>query len=192
MKYRGEISMRLAIMMVLILLLSACNLNSSETSSEDEVVNPIIYYVFADAGDVTEGSISLAGIILSPVAANINLGADTAANLRQALQLVITDEGNLWTSEDIEVADITFSAGHAVIALNGQVSGTGGLVMSAAANQFLLTIFANPAVETAVVILNNESIANLGISHSSQAKPADYRYSREEMQDFISSNAAQG
>ena len=184
--------MRLGIVAILILFLSACNLNSSENSPENEAGNPIIYYVFADEGDITEGSINLAGIILSPVAANVNLGADTAANLRQALQLVINDEGNLWTSENIEVADITFNAGHAVIALNGQISGAGGSVLSATANQFLLTIFANPDVNTAVVILNNETIANLGISHSSQAKPAEYRYSREEMQEFIANYAAQG
>jgi hypothetical protein len=191
MKYRGEISMRLAIMMVLMLLLSACNLNNSQTSSEDSAGNPIIYYVFANEGAVSDGSISLAGIILSPVEANENLGADTAENLRQALELMINEDSNLWTSSGVEIVDISFNSGHAVIGLAGDISGTGGAVLSAASNQFLLTIFANPAVETAVVILNGETIANLGISHSSQAKPADYRYSREEIQDFIASNAAQ-
>jgi hypothetical protein len=182
--------MRLLIMGMLMMALSACNLGN-EASSENALETPLVYYAFFNETELPEGSIDLAGIILSPVEADTAPSSDVAENLRQSLELSINDSRNLWTSSNIEITSVTFEAGHASVALNGDIFGTGGLVLSAASSQLLLTVFANPDVETTIFTLNGETIQNLGISHSSQAKPADYLYTREEIQTFIVNNATQ-
>jgi hypothetical protein len=51
--------------------------------------------------------------------------------------------------------------------------------------QILLTVFANPAVQSAAVSLNEDTIGNLGISDSRDAKPADYVFTRAEIESYI-------
>ena len=50
--------------------------------------------------------------------------------------------------------------------------------------QILMTVFAETSVQTAAVTLNGECIGNLGISHDSEARPADYAYTRTEIEAF--------
>ena len=90
--------------------------------------------------------------------------SDTAADLRTALELVLQDERNGWISSDLEIVDVTFRNGHADIVLQGEYSGESDEVLSAARMQILLTVFANPAVQSAAVTLNGATIGNLGLS----------------------------
>ena len=53
----------------------------------------------------------------------------------------------------------------------------------------LLTVFANPAVQTAAVSLNEDTIANLGISDSRDAKPANYVFTRAEIETYLKEHA---
>jgi hypothetical protein len=46
-------------------------------------------------------------------------------------------------------------------------------------------VFANPAVQTAAVTLSGDTLANLGLSSSEDAKPADYVYTRVEMETYL-------
>ncbi len=50
--------------------------------------------------------------------------------------------------------------------------------------QILMTVFADASVHTATVTLNGECIGNLGISHESEAMPANYAYTRAEIEAF--------
>jgi len=52
-----------------------------------------------------------------------------------------------------------------------------------------MTVFANTSVETAAVTLNGDTIANMGVSSSMNAKPADYVFTRAEMETFMGENA---
>jgi hypothetical protein len=111
--------------------------------------------------------------------------SDTAADLRTALEFILQDERNEWVSSNLEIVDVTFRDGHAVMVLQGEYSGESDEALSAASIQILLTVFANPAVQTAVVTLNGDTIGNLGISSSTNARPADYVYTRAEMEAYL-------
>ena len=115
--------------------------------------------------------------------------SDTAADLRTALELVLQDERNGWISSDLKIVDVTFRDGHTDIVLQGEYSGESDEVLSAASMQILLTVFANPSVQTAAVSLNGDTIGNLGVSSSTNAKPADYVYTRAEMETYLIEHA---
>lgn len=184
--------MRRLVVGVLILFLSACNLNNNpeEAIVTQSVVaeTTISYYAFSTDANIPAGSINLSGVILVSKSA-ISQSDDMAEMLQQALELAMTDSNNLWTSDNLEISSISFDSGHATIALTGDISGAGGLVLYATSSQFLLTIFANPQVQTAVVTINGDNIRNLGISHISQAREANDVFTREEIQTFIEENA---
>jgi len=69
--------------------------------------------------------------------------------------------------------------------LQGEYFGESDKVLNAASIQILLTVFANPAVQSAAVTLNGDTIGNLGVSSSTDAKPADYVYTRAEMETYL-------
>jgi hypothetical protein len=79
--------------------------------------------------------------------------------------------------------------GAANVELEGVYSAPGDIVLIAARQQIILTVFAEEAVQTAVITLNGENIVNLGISTSSEAKPNDYVITRAEVQAFLAENA---
>jgi len=109
-------------------------------------------------------------------------------NIGSALQTMINDPRNAWTSTDVGITSITFREGAANVVLEGEFFGAGEVVLIAARAQILLTVFAEASVQTATITLNGKNIANLGIRHSSQAKPADYTYTRAEIETFLAEN----
>ena len=115
--------------------------------------------------------------------------SDTAADLWTALELVLQNERNGWISSDLEIVDVTFRDGHADLVLQGEYSAESDEVLSAASTQILLTVFVNPAVQTAAVTLIGDTIGNLGVSSSTNAKPADYVYTRAEMETYLKEHA---
>ncbi|HLU09323.1 MAG TPA: hypothetical protein VK003_06625 [Oceanobacillus sp.] len=185
-------ALRLFTFAALLGMITACSLTNrtpiivEETTPESR---PIVYYYFASGDDFPAGSVVILAdsLVLSPTA--IPGSADVAANIQAALQAAIADPRNAWTSNDLTLTSVTFDNGHAEVVLSGEISGAGDIVRIAARMQFLLTVFAEPAVQTATITLNGESIGNLGISHSSEAKPADYAYTRAEIEQFIAENA---
>ena len=110
---------------------------------------------------------------------------DTAADLQTALEIMLHDERNGWVSSDLEIVDVTFRQGHADMVLQGEYFGENDQVLSAASMQILLTVFANPSVQTAAVTLNGDTIGNLGLSNSTDARPAGYVYTRAEMEAYL-------
>lgn len=184
----------------LILFSFACSLAQSifTTASQEretadparkQTAEPIIYYTFWDKVEKVppEGSIVILPneLILSPRQLGTRYSADTTFNLHSALNAVINDARNPWTSTSLDISDITINDGHADVVLRGDYFGVGDIVLIAARMQILLTIFADPSVQSATVTLNEKNIANLGISSSQEAKPDDYAYTRNEIENFM-------
>ncbi|HEX3050954.1 MAG TPA: hypothetical protein VHP83_09890 [Aggregatilineaceae bacterium] len=171
----------------------ACTLSSG---SDDDVISaeptnttlpemPIVYYYFAAilSNTFPAGSVVIVPdqLILSPTVSTIPRTNDSAENIRLALQAMMNDPSNVWTSSDLALNGVTFDGSQAMVTLSGTISGPGDTVLIAARVQLLLTVFAESAVQTAVITLNGENIGNLGISHSSESKPANYAYTRAEV-----------
>jgi hypothetical protein len=73
--------------------------------------------------------------------------------------------------------------------LQGEYSGEREDVLNAARIQILLTVFSNPSVQSAAVTLNEDTIGNLGVSSSADASPADYVYTRAEMELYLQAHS---
>jgi len=132
------------------------------------------------------------GSYIAPTYADETYTSDTAADLRTALDIVLHDERNDWIGRSLEaeIADVTFRFGHAKVLLQGEyfLAGPPELRygwLQAPRMQILLTVFANPAVQTAAVSLNDDTIANLGVSESRDAKPANYVFTRLEIETYL-------
>jgi hypothetical protein len=161
---------------------------ATEQSSE-----PIVYYYFVALDEIAppEGSVMVFpnSIMLAPAQSDIMQSPDTAANIKSALDVVIHDSRNMWTSSNLEIANVAFSKGHADVVLQGEFYGVGDVVLISARMQILMTVFAIPAVQSVTITLNGDSIGNLGVSYSLDAKPADYVFMRAEIETFMAENA---
>lgn len=156
-----------------------------------QVLKPVMYYCF-----VTEGTTPPAGsvvilpnsLVLAPVLSTVYQTTDAAINLKAGLQAALKDPRNVWNSTNVTVASLTVTHQKATVALQGDYFGVGDVVLIAARWQLLLTIFAEPSIQSALVTLNGVNIANLGVSHSSQAQPPNYEFTRKVVADFIQQN----
>jgi hypothetical protein len=168
--------------------------NTHTPASQDTpAAQTVVYYAFVEipAAAIPEGSVVIMPdtLILAPAAAESAPAADTADRVRTALDAALHDPQNVWENKSLEIRSVTFSQGQAGVALEGELFGVGDVILISASWQILLTIFADPSVETAVVTLNDGCIGNLGISQSSHAKPAGYIYTRAEIEQFMADNA---
>ena len=149
----------------------------------------IVYYYFVTAAENPhpEGSVVISPdvYILAPTWSDNTYSPDTAADLRTALEVVLKDGRNGWIGSDVEIAQVTFGDGHADVVLQGEYFGVGDVTLIAARMQILLTVFANTSVQTATVTLNGDTIGNLGVSTSINAKPANYVFTRAEIEAFM-------
>jgi len=149
----------------------------------------IVYYYFVTAAEnpSPEGSVAIMpnDLILAPAPSDIAYSHDTAADLKTALETVLNDKRNIWISSNLEITKVAFNEGRADIVLQGEYYGVAPVVLTAARAQILMTLFANAAVQTATVTLNGDTIANISISISKDAKPANYVYTRTEIETFI-------
>ena len=89
----------------------------------------------------------------------------------------------------MEIVEISFNNGHANVVLQGEYFGVGDVTLIAARMQTLMTVFANASVQTATVTLNGDTIGNMGVSISINAKPADYVFTRAEIEAFMNEHA---
>jgi hypothetical protein len=115
--------------------------------------------------------------------------SDTAADLRKALEFVLQDAQNRWISNDLKILEVTFREGHADIVLQGEYVANSEEMLHAASMQILMTVFSNSTVQTAAVTLNGDTVGNLGVSDGANAKPADYVYTRAEMELYLQEHA---
>jgi hypothetical protein len=163
------------------------------TNEPSQTSEKIVFYYFVDiAKDVPpEGSVVIMadGYILAPTLSDLKHSPDTATNLRAALEAVLNDSRNGWISSNLEIVDVTFGNDHANVILQGEYFGAGGVTLIAARIQILMTVFANASVQTATVTLNGDTIGNLGVSNSVNAKPSDYVFTRTEVETFMNEHA---
>jgi hypothetical protein len=187
---------------LLIFVLAACS--AQPTSAIEQIISPtsvntaamlerIVHYYFVTTAENLhpDGSVVIMPdtYILAPTTTDLIYGPDTAANLRFALEAVLNDSRNGWTSNNLEIGDVTFGDGHANVALQGEYFGVGDVTLIAAKMQILMTVFANAPVQTAAITLNGDTIGNMGVSSSRDAKPADYVFTRAEIETFIREHA---
>lgn len=181
--------MKKLIFCMLILALAGCGGTVSPTAEPTVTQqNPLVYYAFTQ-GDVPTrlGSVVIVPdqITLIPVSIPVPHSDDIAKNIETALQAMMIDENNLWASGNLAVEEVTFNEGLATVRLTGEITGTGGAVLSAAGTQILLTVFTDTAVENAIITLNDETIRNLGISNSAEAQPPETVYLRADIARII-------
>jgi hypothetical protein len=153
---------------------------------------PIVYYYFVALKSNTypAGSVVILPdvIVLGPTVSDIARSPDAVTNIRSALHAMLNDSRNEWTSTGLGITSITCVQGAASVVLEGEYFAPGDIVLIAARQQILLTVFAEASVQAATITLNGKNIANLGISHSSQAQPDDYQYTRAEIETFLIEN----
>jgi hypothetical protein len=158
----------------------------------------IVYYYLVGQREnpIPEGAVNAGASLLASTYADETYTSDTAADLRTALEIVLHDERNYWLGPgdfEAEIVDVTFRFGHAKVFLQGEYyigeSHSRYVPLAEARMQILLTVFANPAVQSAAVSLNEDTIGNLGISRSENAKPADYVFTRAEIETYLQQQA---
>ena len=142
----------------------------------------IIYYYFVSPAEnpIPEGTV-YAVYLFAPTYADQTYSSDSAADLRTALEIILhVDSRRFWGSSDLEIVDVTFHNGHADVVIEGKFLAAGGAQLMAASSQILLTVFANPSVQTATISLNGDTIGNLGKSGPEEPLPDGYVYKRGE------------
>jgi hypothetical protein len=153
----------------------------------------IVYYYFVNPKEVpySAGSIVVMSetYILAPTLSDAAFASDPAADLKSALEAALKDSRNGWMGDKIEIVSLTFSEGHANIILQGEYFGVGDVTLIAASQQILLTVFANANVQTATVTLNGDTVGNMGVSNSMNAKSADYAFTRAEIETYMNEHA---
>lgn len=152
----------------------------------------IVFYYFVPLTESAfpEGSVVIMpeAYVLSPQHSESAYTGEPAADLHTALDYALNDARNGWTSTDLEILEVSFGEGYADIVLQGEYFGVGSVTLIAARMQILLTIFANPAVQSATVTLNGDTIGNLGIAHSLEARATDYVFTRAEIEAYQAEN----
>ena len=153
----------------------------------------VMYYYFVDPKTVPypDGSIIVMPetYILAPTLADAALAPEPAGNLKSALEAALQDSRNGWMGDKLEIVSLTFSEGHAEIVLQGEYFGVGDVTLIAASQQILLTVFANANVHTATVTLNKDTVGNMGVSNSMNAKSVDYDFTRAEIEAYMKEHA---
>ena len=149
----------------------------------------VIYYYFVVPKETTfpAGSIVIMpeAYILAPTLSDAALAPEAATNLRSAVEAALNDPRNGWLSDKVEVVNVAINNGHADVVLQGEYFGVGDVTLIAASQQILLTVFANANVQTATITLNGDTIGNMGISISLNARPADYTFTRAEVEAYM-------
>lgn len=149
----------------------------------------VIYYYFVDPKETTFPAGSIVVIpqayILAPTLSDAALAPGAATNLRSAVEAALNDPRNGWLSDKVEVVSVAINNGHTDVVLQGEYFGVGDVTLIAASQQILLTVFANANVQTATIALNGDTIGNMGISISLNARPADYTFTRAEVEAYM-------
>ena len=149
----------------------------------------IVYYYFVTPAENPSPEGRVGG--LAPTYADETYTSDTAADLKTALEIILKDGRNHWRGNELEIANATFSNGHADVALQGKYFAMGDGVRCIASRQILFTVFANPAVQTATVTLNGGLIGNLCFFGPPNTDDYlnDAVYTRAEIEKFMGENA---
>jgi hypothetical protein len=166
------------------------------TDSSIPLSERIVYYYVVwpeqGPGPIPEGTVH-AVHHFAPGYTDETFTSDTAADLRRALEIILhEDSRRIWYSSDLEIDEVTFGNGHADVVLQGEYFAAGDAQPCAASLQILMTVFANPSVQTAVVTLNGGMIGNLCIFRGGDPpiiQTVDDVYTRAVIETYMKENA---
>ena len=150
----------------------------------------IVYYypVWSAETPIPEGTVSG----LAPTYADQTYTSDTAADLRTALEIILHEDARrVWDSSNLEIVNVTFGNGHAELVIAGEYFAMGDAQPCIASIQILMTVFANPSVQTANVTLNGGPIGNrcfFGPPNQNDYLNDDL-YTRAEIEKYMKENA---
>lgn len=180
------------------ILLTACNLASPATENAPVVETdipatqvvtpdpqlagtPIVYWRFASILDVTptDEDIVIFGLgILRRVETTTARTGIPSSDLQTSIQGMMNSQ-NVWTVENVVIESVIVEGDMVTVRLSGTISAVGGAILSIVPTQFQLTVFEEPGINRALITLNGQNIANIGISHSSQAVADNVPFTRE-------------
>lgn len=153
----------------------------------------IVYYRFGTGGEnLIPGGTYLADFDLAPVYSDGTYTSDTAADLRTALEIALQDGRGWWGETDLEVVDAAFANGHAEVALQGGYFASGDAQPCALSIQILMTVFANPSVQSATLSRNGRPSGVMCAFREGDPpviQTEDDVYTRAEIETFMEENA---
>ena len=131
--------------------------------------------------------------LFAPTYADETYSSDTATDLKTALEIILhKDSRRVWDSTNLEVVDVTFRTGHADVILQGAYRAAGDAQPCAASLQILMTVFANPAVQTSTVTFNEDALGGLCIFRDGDPpviQTVDDVYLRADIETYMKENA---
>lgn len=155
----------------------------------------IVYYYLVNPAEnpLPEGTVR-AIHLFAPAYTDETFTSDTAADLRRALKIILHEDARrIWDSSELEIVEVTFRNGHANVIIEGQALAAGDAQPCAASLQILMTVFANPSVQTATIKLNRGPIGNLCFFGPPTPHQDDYLnddlYTRAEIEKYMKGNA---
>jgi hypothetical protein len=147
--------------------------------------------MWREENPIPEGTIQ-AVHLFAPAYTDETFTLDTAADLRTALEIILHEDARrVWDSSDLEIVEVTFGNGHADVVIEGEYFAMGDAQPCAASLQILMTVFANPSVQTANVTLNGGPIGNrcfFGPPNSDDYLNDDL-YTRAEIEKYMKEHA---
>jgi hypothetical protein len=153
----------------------------------------IVYYYFVTPVEtsIPQGTVH-AIHLLAPTYTDETYTSDTAADLRTALAIALHDGRNFWRGNKLDIVEVTFHNGHASVVLQGEYFGMGDAQLCAGSLQILLTLFANPSVQSAAVTLNGGPIGTLCLFREGDPpvlQTVDHVYARAVIETYMKENA---
>ena len=199
------LTIRLALLLAVLIVPAACNAPTGVPDVPElptvEVTLPavpslpslpMVYYYFASIPGNTfpAGSVEIVPdqLILSPNLVQVTRTDDVATNVRVLLQAMIDDPRNPWTGVNLTITNVTYENQQVTVELSGEINAAGDVVLIAARYQFLMTVFTETSVQTAVILVNGQNIDSLGASQAN-AVDLNHVYTRSEVEFFMAQNA---
>lgn len=182
--------MRYTIFIITLFLLVGCNLGNPTPIPEqvptaldvDSVSDvPIGYWQMLPINEVVPTDTDIVIIdqfLLRRVEHITSRTNNNVINLEQAIQALINSD-NLWEAENLIIESVMIEGSFATIRLTGDIRAAGGAIFSAVPTQFYLTAFEDPTIDSVLVLVGGENIANLNISNDIQRIANDVAFTRE-------------
>lgn len=184
--------MRYFIFLSTIILLAACSTASPATENAPDATDipateipatvavatdipqlagtAIPYWQLVSINDITDPSVDdIAmfghGILTRIESTSVRTG-DSVTDIETALNEMMSSQ-NLWEAENVLIESITLEGDSLTIEMSGTITAIGGGLLAIVPIQFQLTVFEDPAINSTLITLNGENLANIGVSHSS-------------------------
>jgi hypothetical protein len=178
---------------LLLLVLAACNMTTENPPTDVVIATEpqtstsapqgfVSYWMGSDQAINDDSVLVGCQTYVSPIASTIPLSTPEE-NIRNSLELMFTTESvegqrNVWGDDlDLAVNSLTIENGLATIQIAGMMMLRGTCADAEMEAQLLLAVFAEPSVESALIMLNETNMRQ-SFDMSGNA-PIDFHYTRE-------------